>query len=137
MVIADGVAGAERTLDWLNSVDAWLVDGRPVPLEPWVARVRDLCDQVIHPERRKEHGATSRALLGWVVGDAALADHALANGVKALSTDSAASAGQLARLLFETARRPVTEGTVVEEAPRWSIFARTASGWDVRSPSTR
>jgi hypothetical protein len=135
VAIAAGQTGARRTRDWLQSVQAWLLDGRAIDLEPWVARVRSLCDEVLDPQRRKEHEHASRALLRLVLGDELRAARVAKDGLIALRDDDA-SIGKLSRLLQASAHAPVASGELTEQVQSWPIFGQAPNGtWDVRLPA--
>ncbi|NOJ94058.1 hypothetical protein HMI51_14105 [Corallococcus coralloides] len=132
-IIARGLPGAQRTKAWLDKVDKWELDGRELSLEPWVAYVSQLADEVLDRSKRPEAETVARYLLEFALGNAALAEAVHASGLKGLGRS--ATREVVMRFLDATARAPLPDlpgGLDAASVP--ALFEHTPWGWDVLAP---
>ncbi len=127
--IAPGVAGARRTLGWLDTVEAWYFHGEDMELGPWAAHVRAMADDIADDRPSGVRDEVARCLLALLVGDMALADTVVREGLGGLADDDAALVSQAVRVLQASALRPDGSAAIRRYAAQWSrLFACDTSG---------
>jgi hypothetical protein len=126
-IISSGVAGARRTLEWLESTYQWKAGQDVFAVEPWADRVKQLATEVIEPSRRHERAAASHALIEWIFGSSAAAIEQ--NGLSVFLPGGKGLITPLIEALHQTSRAPLEQGADLSE---WGpLFSRTTIGWDV------
>lgn len=136
-IVAHGAPGARRTLDWLQETPKLIIGNHKVDLEPWAARVRTLCQQILNPELRQERREASMCLLNLVFDDATLSQRIEEQGLEALREKPGAKITEAVRLLHESARLPQESPTAEVIAHSWRLFEHKPWGWDMVAPVIR
>jgi hypothetical protein len=109
--ICEGIAGADRTIRWIDRVVEWTIGDDVVPAENWAAHVRKLA---VHVRDRDDEVAIERdageALLALVWGSDARP--IATDGLRSVTDgDSRRTSGLIAHLV-STAREPASDGWV-------------------------
>ena len=132
--LSDGIANAQRARGWLDGIDQWTLQGKPVAIDSWADHVRELADELEHPTAQSDRETVGGELLRLMLGPNVPTEQAMQDGLRALRSDDAGSPGEASRLLFAVGRAPVARAEA--EADYWpSLFAVTDGFVDVATPT--
>jgi hypothetical protein len=129
-IIATGRAGAERTKTWLATPYTWEVEGETYPVEPWVAYVVDLAEQILNDDRRGDRAEMSAAMVRFALGDTARAADVLERGLKGPCNEDSTCLRRLLRILVATGLSPVEEPEFGDHDPCQVLFEKSGDRWD-------
>lgn len=131
-VIADGAAGAERTRQWIASLERWEVAGATLPIDEWASYVAALAASVLDASARGERLAISQALLQLIFDDAQVVETVQRLGLRGLWGGDRLQTQALVRFLDASARMPVAQPPPPVTAGQ--LVRQTPYGWDVAPP---
>jgi hypothetical protein len=137
--IARGNVGAQRTQRWLGQIESWTLEGRQVPIEPWVSRVKDLAQGVLHHgKRRTDTQQAAKRALAFVLGNDEVASLIVEEGFAELTTGPAGARREIIDILFQSAQSPCQNAWIEQNANALHrvlrhLLIRGIHGWDVRS----
>jgi hypothetical protein len=135
-----GVRCAQRTIDWIDSVQAWGTEEDELPLGRWAAHVRASAFRAVQANGTDSEQATNcqRALLSFVFGDEVLENTLVQTGF-ALGMEDRSWVGRALGLLVSSGTRPVpTDAMQAGNIPQRVVdayFQCDNGTWDVRPPA--
>ncbi len=134
-VVAPGVEGARRTLDWLSgSLDAWSdVDGADV--RAWAVHVRHRAERFLEVREVADDDAAWANLQSLLPGSTVTAIRQ--GGITALDIDGPGWTGEMIDVLLRSAESPCTsewlDRSTGVAARTGELLVRSPLGWDVRA----
>lgn len=135
-VIATGLAGAQRTKDWLKTVESWEGGGEKIsiPIEPWVKYITALADEVLDDEQRSDRNEVSLDMLRFVLGDEVLAEALQQEGLAAICGDDSEALKEFLHFLNTSAKRPLDQMSLDSNKAWKNLLEKSPYGWDFIAP---
>jgi hypothetical protein len=127
--IASGVAGALRTIGWIDGADRWYVGTEPVPVEAWAAHVKRLAQEVAKEDDTTVEVEAGRELLRRLGLSPELIDDLVTRGIRALA-DERNTVQSIASFAHNTGFSPVATGQAAEASVP-PLFEHGRHGWDI------